>query len=88
MRCLQPQEECWGATTPTHGNSRFNRYVNCGVGQVEAFALATSPLASALFDRVIAAGLEPGVTVELAADLLVKEIWYTVRAAPACRPGQ
>ncbi len=68
---------------PTHGNARFNRYVQSGVGQVEAFALATSPLASALFDRVIAAGLEPGPAMELAAELLVKEIWYTVRAAHA-----
>ena len=57
-------------------SSKFNGYVRAGVGQVESFAIATCGPASAYFDAVLAAGLEPGPPTEFTAQLFFKEIWF------------
>ena len=76
-----PLQEDWcTGCTPLH-SPKFNGYVQAGVGQVEAFALATCAPASAYFDSVMSAGLQSGPRTEFTAQLFVKEIWYTVRKA-------
>ncbi len=46
---------------------------------MEAFALMSDPAASAYFDRVLDSGILRGPCCCMAAEILVKHIWYTVR---------
>ncbi len=60
--------------------SHYQDYVEAGVNPVEAFALMSDPAASAYFDNVLGCGIQRGANCCMAGELLVKHIWYTVRA--------
>lgn len=53
--------------------------MEAGVNAMEAFALMSDPAASAYFDRVLDSGILRGPCCCMAAEILVKHIWYTVR---------
>ena len=59
-------------------SARFNSYTKAGIDPVEAFALLSSTDASNYFDMVLACGLRNGEESKVAAELFVKEMWYSV----------
>ena len=64
-------------------SARFNTYTKAGIDPVEAFALLSSTDASNYFDMVLACGLRNGEESKVAAELFVKEMWYSVsRVSP------
>ena len=68
-------------------SARFNSYTKAGIDPVEAFALLSSTDASNYFDMVLACGLHRGEESKVAAELFVKEMWYSVSGVsqiPSC----
>ena len=66
-------------------SARFNSYTKAGIDPVEAFALLSSTDASNYFDMVLACGLRNGEESKVAAELFVKEMWYSVsHVLPSC----
>ena len=63
-------------------SARFNTYTKAGIDPVEAFALLSSTDASNYFDMVLACGLRSGTESKVAAELFVKEMWYSVSRVP------
>ncbi len=62
-------------------SARFTSYIKAGVDHVEAFALLSSKDASDYFDLVLQS-VRKGEQAKVAAELFVKEMWYTV--SPPC----
>ena len=68
-------------------SARFTSYTKAGVDHVEAFALLSNTDASDYFDLVLQS-VRKGEQARVAAELFVKEMWYTVsRAAEASPPA-
>lgn len=61
--------------------SHYRSFVEAGVSPLEAFALMSDPAASAYFDEVLASGVR-GPDCQMAGELFVKHIWYTVCTPP------
>ena len=66
-------------------SARFTSYTKAGVDHVEAFALLSNKDASDYFDLVLQS-VRKGEQARVAAELFVKEMWYTVSrgARPLC----
>lgn len=57
-------------------SARFNGYIKAGIDHVEAFALLSNKDAADFFDLVLQ-GVRRGVESRTAAELFVKEMWYS-----------
>lgn len=66
-------------------SARFNNYIKAGINHVEAFALLSNKDASDYFDLVLGAGVRRGEESKVAAELFVKEMWYSVRRVKAAQ---
>jgi hypothetical protein len=58
-------------------SARFNGYIKAGIDHVEAFALLSNKDAADFFDLVLQ-GVRRGEEARTAAELFVKEMWYSV----------
>ncbi len=75
---LQEDEAAVVKETKPLQSARFNIYIKAGVEHVEAFALLSDKDASDYFDLVMQS-VRKGEETKVAAELFVKEMWYTVR---------
>lgn len=76
---LQEDEAAVVKETKPLQSARFNNYIKAGIEHVEAFALLSDKDASDYFDLVMQS-VRKGEETKVAAELFVKEMWYTVRA--------